>query len=248
LKDIAQLTRTHHVFYGEERENFQVSLKQIVRIPKKLAQTTLLDPFRNQNCIVQYRKMQKIFTLRCCYFDPDRSTYLLKSSAQLFPLVQEKDKDIELEPWKNYTYPGKGKKPPVKVQELSLVDIFDDEIPIHPLELKEQKEKVKKWLADDAIPDPVEQFDLLELEEEMIDHKLKDREEKVKRWLADGSSSTPIYLEEQIKLDLLDPADPMIDRHLMNNLTPVNTPEILALKGPSEESKWHLSSFPAIFG
>ena len=162
--------------------------------------------------------------------------YLLKAGTQLFPLVQAKDKDIEFEPWKNYTYPGIGKKPLIKLPELPLIDIFDDEIPIHPLELKQRKEKVKKWLADDATPDPVEEIDLLGLEEDMRDHDLKNREDRVKKWLTDGNSSIPTNLE-QIKLDLLDPADPRIDRHLMNNLTPVNTPDILSFKDPNEESK-----------
>jgi hypothetical protein len=161
--------------------------------------------------------------------------YLLEAGAQLFPLVKGNDKDVEFEPWKNYTYPSMGEKRPIQMQELPPI-VSGDRSPISQLDLKEKKENVKKWLADDTVPDPVEQLDLLTTADELIDHGT----------VANNTLGKLLSQVDKEKLDILELAKPVIDGHMTKEMKYAKIlhsyPKLLAPKSEVEED---LLEFPS---
>ncbi|RDW60219.1 hypothetical protein BP5796_11825 [Coleophoma crateriformis] len=104
---------SHH-FYTEDLENIQVALKPLKKIKGgKRYVTTLIDTLNQallpQTLRLDYKKLNKSYTVICYTFDQLRSIYVPSGLSKFSPAVLENQKTSILKIWKMFIFSERGK-------------------------------------------------------------------------------------------------------------------------------------------
>jgi hypothetical protein len=140
----------------EEKDNFELCIKPLEEIKRKLVETTLLDPV---HATLKYEDLTRAYTIRCAPYLHVRNNFILMTGEKLIPAVSEKNKGMVFDLWFGYHYPGIGD------ESLKYRRPFQRP----PVERLETAENIRNWLATGIPDDPnetVEQMkeDLLQAE------------------------------------------------------------------------------------
>jgi hypothetical protein len=134
-----------HVFYAEESQNFQLCLKLLRSIKKRLVETTLLDAIDRPggHGIIGYKKLENTLTTRCCVYDNYRCCYTLKNGKKLIPVTKESDKNLPMKLWDGYCYLKRGNESLNNLRDNPLHESAKPKLPLVPL--LDKTENIKNW-------------------------------------------------------------------------------------------------------